>query len=57
MITRKQVRTLQKSKTGIYLNLPRVFIDQLALQGGDLVEISKTDKDELIVKVIKLEEE
>lgn len=51
------LRKIQKSATGLYINLPKKIIQEMKLTGKEVVKVTyNEDTQEITVKVIDVEE-
>ena len=52
---KSQVRKLQKSPTGFYVNLPKKIIKNLNIDGTELVKVSPTgEANKLVIEIVKI---
>ena len=51
-----QVRQIQKSKTGFYINLPKKFVDKLKINGSECVKFTLDEENsKIILELIDLQ--
>lgn len=51
-----EIRKIQKSKTGFYLNLPKKIVEKLNLTGTESVIIALTPENKLTINILKVEQ-
>lgn len=52
-----ELRKIQKSKTGLYINLPKKITEQLQLKGQEVVKIEYSkDSSKLLVEVLNIKD-
>lgn len=54
-MTKTELRKLQKSKTGYYLNIPKKVAEELELHGDEFAKITYSKGDnKLVVELVRL---
>ena len=49
----KQTVTVQASKTGLYINIPKKIAEKMDLKKGEIALIEVIDKDTMQIKIIE----
>lgn len=49
----KQTATVQASKTGLYINIPKKIAEKMDLKKGEIALIEFVDKDTMQIKIIE----